>query len=122
MSCTALLNRQIARQLTTVFAVFALVTSSGSLVAYNRHVPPRALVKLTAHSGDAITLDWHPRKSYVVATGGARDRNVKVWDLEAFLNLDGGPSGAAASSSLNQNSNTISSIGTDDSSETDRSS
>ncbi|GKY92256.1 hypothetical protein MPSEU_000196700 [Mayamaea pseudoterrestris] len=67
--------------------VFCLVTTSGSLIAYNRHVTIRALVKLTAHAGDATSLDWHPLRKHVVATGGANDRTVKIWNLEAYLNV-----------------------------------
>ena len=68
--------------------VFALVTTSGSLIAYNMNLKARALVKMTAHSGDATTLDWHPTRPYVVATGGAGDRCVKIWDLESYLNFN----------------------------------
>jgi WD40 repeat protein len=110
--------------------VFALVTSAGTLIAYNRHVPVRALVKLNAHSGDSVSIDWHPRRPYVVATGGARDRCVKVWNLESYLNLDapgsGGGNVAASTMStsniMNINSNTVTSTGTEDTNETDRSS
>jgi hypothetical protein len=58
-------------------SVFALVTVSGSLIVYNMHVSSRALVKIAAHTGDATSLDWHPTKPYVIATGGAGDRCVK---------------------------------------------
>jgi WD40 repeat protein len=106
-------------------AVFALVTSAGTLIAYNRYVPVRALAKLTAHSGDAITLDWHPQRPYVVATGGARDRCVKVWNLESYLNIDsaGNVNASTMSTShiMNLNSNTVTSTGTEDTNETDRS-
>jgi WD40 repeat protein len=68
---------------------FALVTTSGSLIVYHKSVTVRALVKLTAHSGDAATLDWHPHEKHIVATGGASDRSVKVWDLRQFLDLEG---------------------------------
>jgi WD40 repeat protein len=58
-------------------SVFALVTVSGSLIVYSMHVASRALVKIAAHTGDATSLDWHPTKPYVIATGGAGDRCVK---------------------------------------------
>lgn len=95
--------------------VFALVTCSGSLIAYNMHVPPRALVKMTAHSGDATTLDWHPTVPGIIATGGASDRSVKVWDVERYLSLKKDDSYMAS------NVNTMTSVATESSSETDRS-
>jgi hypothetical protein len=58
-------------------SVFALVTVSGSLIVYSMHVSSRAMVKIAAHTGDATSLDWHPTKPYVIATGGAGDRCVK---------------------------------------------
>lgn len=42
---------------------------------------------MAAHSGDASTVDWHPVKPYILATGGASDRSVKVWDLEKELSI-----------------------------------
>lgn len=68
--------------------MFGLVTGTGSLIVYNMAFPRRALVKMTAHGGDATTLDWHPKRKGVIATGGATDRSVKVWDLESLLSLD----------------------------------
>lgn len=65
--------------------VFALVTTSGSLIVYNHFIAARAVVKIAAHSGDASTLDWHPTRPNVIATGGASDRSVKVWDLSEDL-------------------------------------
>ena len=67
--------------------MFALVTSSGALIAYSQYVSARALVKMNAHSGDATSLDWHPTKRNIIATGGARDRCVKIWNLEHFLSV-----------------------------------
>jgi WD40 repeat protein len=40
---------------------------------------------MSAHSGDATTLDFHPTKPNIIATGGSSDRSVKVWDLESDL-------------------------------------
>jgi hypothetical protein len=56
---------------------FALVTVSGSLVVYNMNVAMKSLVKVAAHTGDATSLDWHPTRPYVIATGGSGDRCVK---------------------------------------------
>ena len=69
------------------WSVFALVTSSGSLIVYNQYVSARAILKMAVHSGDASTLDWHPVHPYILATGGASDRSVKIWDLERELSL-----------------------------------
>ena len=65
--------------------LFGAVTSNGNLVVYNMHVVVKALVKIAAHTGDAASLDWHPRWPFVVATGGSSDRFVKIWDLESSL-------------------------------------
>ena len=65
--------------------VFGVVTSNGNLIVYNMHVAVKALVKIAAHTGDASSLDWHPRWPFVVATGGSGDRCVKIWDLESSL-------------------------------------
>lgn len=99
--------------------IFGLVTVSGCLIVYNMFVPARAIVKLSAHAGDATTLDWHPTRPYVVATGGAGDRCVKVWDLENSLSMAKDDSNMAANSNT-ANSKTDS-IATESSSETDRS-
>jgi WD repeat-containing protein 24 len=62
--------------------VFALVTASGLLIVYNMFVAARPIVKISAHAGDATSLDWHPTKPFVIATGGAGDRCVKSkWDV-----------------------------------------
>ena len=65
--------------------IFGVVTSNGNLVVYNMNVTIKALVKIAAHTGDASSLDWHPRWPFVVATGGSSDRFVKIWDLESSL-------------------------------------
>jgi WD40 repeat protein len=67
--------------------VFALVTVSGSLIIYSMHVSSRAILKVAAHTGDATTLDWHPTRPYVIATGGSNDRTVKGKFYPALLHL-----------------------------------
>lgn len=62
---------------TAVQLVFALVTVSGSLIVYNRHVSMRALAKVAAHNGDASCLDFHPTQPFIIATGGSNDNRVK---------------------------------------------
>jgi WD40 repeat protein len=57
--------------------VFALVTVSGSLVVYSRHVAMKSIVKIAAHTGDSTCLDFHPTRPYIIATGGSTDRCVK---------------------------------------------
>ena len=66
--------------------LFAMVTNDGFLVVYHTVVPHRPTVRIAAHAREATTVDWHPTRPYVIATGGV-DRMVKVWDLEADLNL-----------------------------------
>ncbi len=72
---------------------------------------------MTAHAGDATTLDWHPRQRGIIATGGAGDRCVKIWNLLDKLNLEKDDSYMAV------NSNTVTSradsIATDSSTEND---
>ena len=60
--------------------VFALVTGSGALIVYNQYITARVIVRISAHSGDASTIHWHPTQCNVIATGG--DRSVKIWDFE----------------------------------------
>lgn len=100
------------------------MTTSGSLIVYNQYIAARAMVKMTAHSGDASTLDWHPTRPNVVATGGASDRSVKVWDLESDLSMNykGDDSNHNNSNNIDRNANTATSrgesIGTNESSNT----
>jgi WD40 repeat protein len=94
-----------------VVTVFALVTSSGSLIAYNMNVKAKALLKITAHSGESTTLAWHPIKPDIVATGGASDRCVKVWDLESYLSMK------KDDSNMSANLNTMTSVMTEGSTE-----
>lgn len=98
-----------------VVTVFALVTSSGSLIAYNMNIKAKALVKITAHSGESTTLAWHPIKPNIVATGGASDRCVKVWDLESSLNMQ------KDDSNMSSNLNTMTSVMTEGSAESNTS-
>jgi len=61
---------------------FAMVTDSGYLIIYDIRVTARPWVKVAAHAGEATTIDWHPTRPCIIATGGGRDRRVKVWDIE----------------------------------------
>ena len=70
--------------------VFAAVTDSGCLFVYDVRVPVRPYLRAAVHSGEATTVDWHPKWRYTLATGGGRDRSVKVWDLENSLNINRG--------------------------------
>lgn len=98
--------------------VFAIVTVSGCLVVYNMFVSARPIVKISAHSGDATTLDWHPTRPYIISTGGAGDRCVKIWDLEPSLVMGKDDSNMAANSNTaNSRTDSVAS----DSSSTDRS-
>lgn len=57
--------------------VFAMVTDAGTLVVYNARVTARPSMRVTAHDREATTVDWHPQKPYVIATGSAWDKTVK---------------------------------------------
>jgi len=89
--------------------IFALVTSSGSLVVYNRFLRAKCMVKISAHNGFASSLSWHPTQKYTIATGGSNDRLVKVWDLQSSLKLDGPV--MESSIHMSNNQNTVSSRG-----------
>jgi WD40 repeat protein len=98
--------------------VFAVVTASGSVVLYHRHVTVRAIAKIMAHGGIATSVDWHPRLPNVLATGGSEDRSVKVWtvDLDNGGGAGSGSNGASGAAMLDwTNANTWSSAGTSDS-------
>jgi hypothetical protein len=56
--------------------VFALVTDTGHLIVYNINHPEKPWEKIAAHGAEASTIDWHPTRPYVIATGGAADRSV----------------------------------------------
>lgn len=68
--------------------VFAMTTDSGYLIIYDTRVVARPFLRLAAHAGECTSVDWHPSRNFVLATGGGRDRSVKVWDVEQSLNLD----------------------------------
>jgi len=89
--------------------IFALVTSSGSLIVYNRFVRATYMVKISAHDRDATTLDWHPTRKYTIATGGSNDRSVKVWNLQS--SLDSSTTTADSSANMAANQGTFSSRG-----------
>jgi WD repeat-containing protein 24 len=102
--------------------IFGLVTASGSLILYSMHVSVRAMVKIAAHTGDATSLDWHPTRPFVIATGGSGDRTVKVWNLQSALDKSG--KDAQDHCSVSANSNTWKSevsTNSQSSSETDKS-
>ncbi|KAL7552029.1 hypothetical protein ACHAWF_015240 [Thalassiosira exigua] len=65
--------------------VFALVAGEW-LCVYDIRVN-KPMMKESTHAGDATCVDWHPTRKYTIATGGGRDRSVKVWDLESSLNI-----------------------------------
>ena len=67
--------------------VFAMVTSNGTLLVYDVRVTARPWIRFVAHAGEATTVDWHPTRKYYIATGSARDRSVKIWDMENGLSL-----------------------------------
>jgi hypothetical protein len=109
-------------------------------------VASRAIVKIVAHTGDATTLDWHPTRPYVIATGGAGDRCVKgtnkllvsakqnttcshhhdflllVWNLESYVNMNKRDENIAINSGTTNTVKSELSTNSDDSSETERSS
>ncbi len=66
--------------------VFAMVAGEW-LLAYDIRLPGRPMIKESAHAGEATSVDWHPTQRYRIATGGSRDRCVKVWDIENGLNI-----------------------------------
>jgi WD40 repeat protein len=55
--------------------VFAIVTDSGFLLLYDI-MNNRPIVRIAAHAREATSLDWHPWRRNILATGGS-DRTVK---------------------------------------------
>lgn len=53
------------------------MTDTGHLIVYNINHPEKPWEKIAAHGAEASTIDWHPTRPYVIATGGAADRSVK---------------------------------------------
>ena len=66
--------------------IFAMVAGEW-LLAYDIRLPNRPMIKESAHAGEATSVDWHPTQRYKIATGGSRDRCVKVWNIESGLNI-----------------------------------
>jgi len=66
--------------------VFAMVAGEW-LLTYDIRLPNRPMMKESAHAGEATSVDWHPTHRYKIATGGSRDRCVKVWNIESGLNI-----------------------------------
>ena len=64
-----------------------MVTDNGTLLVYDIRVTARPWIRFSVHAGEATTVDWHPTRKYYLATGGGRDRSVKIWDLENGLSL-----------------------------------
>ena len=55
--------------------VFAMVTDNGFLAVYTiRSKMP--MTRIAAHARETTTLNWHPTRRYILATGGV-DRAVK---------------------------------------------
>ncbi|KAL7543588.1 hypothetical protein ACHAXR_012881, partial [Thalassiosira sp. AJA248-18] len=65
--------------------VFAMVAGEW-LCVYDIRIN-KPMIKESTHAGDATSVDWHPTRKYTIATGGGRDRSVKVWDVESGLNI-----------------------------------
>lgn len=68
----------------TLSSVFALVTDSGHLIVYNINHPEKPWEKIAAHGAEASTLDWHPTRPYIIATGGVADRSVKSTLIDSY--------------------------------------
>ncbi|KAL3795740.1 hypothetical protein HJC23_008227 [Cyclotella cryptica] len=67
--------------------VFAMVSDNGTLCVYDIRLNRPVMKTTSAHAGEATSVDWNPAEKYVLATGGGRDRSVKVWDVESSLNI-----------------------------------
>lgn len=66
--------------------LFAMVAGEWLLVYDIRIHKP--MVKESTHAGDATSVDWHPSRRYVLATGGGRDRSVKgALHMTRYLNV-----------------------------------
>ena len=69
--------------------IFAMVTSQGFLVIYNMQWKDwgKQMLITAAHANEALTLDWHPSKPLIIATGGV-DKTVKGTFTYVKANVD----------------------------------
>ncbi|CCI43839.1 unnamed protein product [Albugo candida] len=59
---------------------FAAAFENGIIQIWDIRKNAHPELKFTAHKGLVLSVDWHPNRSNIVASGG-RDRYVKIWDL-----------------------------------------
>lgn len=65
---------------------------NGSVQVWDTRKTRSARNHFAAHHGYVITLDWHPKRLGVLATGG-RDGQIKVWDTRGKDGFDKGKVG-----------------------------
>ncbi|ETV81620.1 hypothetical protein, variant 2 [Aphanomyces astaci] len=84
--CTAVFQQQKSESVRDVkFNLFedtrfAAAFENGSVEIWDVRNNKQPETKFTAHQGHILSIDWHPSKARVIATG-SRDRSVKIWDL-----------------------------------------
>ncbi|GMM29758.1 Rtc1 protein [Martiniozyma asiatica (nom. inval.)] len=59
--------------------LLAAVFDSGVVEKWDIRKPGTWERRINAHTGPALTLDWHPELDYVVTAG--RDKQIQVWNL-----------------------------------------
>nr|CCA22503.1 conserved hypothetical protein [Albugo laibachii Nc14] len=59
---------------------FAAAFENGIIQIWDIRKNAHPELKFTAHKGLVLSVDWHPNRSTILASGG-RDRYVKIWDL-----------------------------------------
>lgn len=60
--------------------LFAAAYDTGSIRIWETRMPGKPLTQITAHTGLVLSLDWHPYKKELLASGG-QDRAVRVWNV-----------------------------------------
>ncbi|DAZ96278.1 TPA: hypothetical protein N0F65_008311, partial [Lagenidium giganteum] len=63
---------------------FAVAFENGIVQVWDIRKNTQPEIKFTAHKGLVLALDWHPTKPNLIASG-ARDRYVKIWDLNGDM-------------------------------------
>lgn len=60
---------------------FAAGLDIGNLQIWDLRKIEHPVIKICAHDGPLLGVDWHPICKTMIASGGCRDRKVKVWNL-----------------------------------------
>ena len=60
--------------------MFASIHDTGALLVWDLRRTDSALLKISAHMTNGLSLDWHPCDENIIATG-ASDKYINIWDV-----------------------------------------